>query len=98
MNELLTNSLRHAFRDNRKRHIWFDFTLDLRTDSYVIVCRDNGIGLPEDFDLKKVATLGLQLIEGLTRQLNGTITYRNNGGAQFTIIFPRSKKEAISHG
>jgi len=49
---------------------------------------DNGVGFPEGLDFTRTETLGLQIVNLLTRQLRGTIELRNDGGASFVIRFP----------
>ena len=49
--------------------------------------RDNGIGLPEDFDFTKAETLGMQIIKGLVKQLEGEVLIENEGGTSFSILF-----------
>ena len=49
--------------------------------------RDNGIGLPEDFDFTKTETLGMQIIKGLVRQLEGEVLIDGKAGTSFSILF-----------
>lgn len=86
-NELISNALKHAFPDERPGELFIGFTRS-GNDQVVVTLRDNGVGLPEDFDLTTVATLGLVLVQSVTEQLNGVLTLRNQGGTEFTIIFP----------
>ena len=55
-----------------------------------LIIRDNGIGLPEDLDIETVRSLGLRLVEMLTRQLQATLEIdRGRGkGTAFKITFP----------
>ena len=54
--------------------------------------RDDGVGLPGDFDLDKVSTLGLRLVKILTSQLGGELTFRRNGGTEFEITFKAQRE------
>ncbi len=54
---------------------------------YQLIYYDNGPGLPANFDLRKATTLGIQLINDLSRQIGGTVKYENKNGAAFTINF-----------
>jgi two-component sensor histidine kinase len=49
---------------------------------------DNGVGLPEAVDLSQVTSLGLQLVQVLTRQLKGSIAVDRNKGTRFELRFP----------
>jgi two-component sensor histidine kinase len=50
--------------------------------------RDDGIGLPDDFDLSQRTSMGSQIIHLLTRQLEGEIKIEVTKGASFSIILP----------
>jgi PAS domain S-box-containing protein len=91
VNELISNSLKYAFTK-------FDKVvtpcIQIRMEQFkaggmVLSVRDNGTGLPEEFSLGKTSTLGLQLVNGLARQLGGTVEFANDHGAWFTVSFPR---------
>jgi len=49
---------------------------------------DNGVGLPAGLDFRRTDTMGLQIVNLLTKQLQGSIEHRADGGASFTITFP----------
>ncbi len=52
-----------------------------------MVVGDNGIGLPEGLDFRNTKTLGMELVNTLVGQLDGSIEYVNKGGAEFKITF-----------
>jgi two-component system, sensor histidine kinase PdtaS len=60
---------------------------NINPNKYSLVVRDNGRGLPVDFNLKEAQTLGLRLINSLVSQIEGDIEVINNGGAEFKITF-----------
>lgn len=84
-NELITNSFKYAFPDNNEGQI----TLSIKeVDEHVVFqVKDNGVGFPEDFENKRGSSLGVTLIESLASQLNGEISWKNNGGAIFELTF-----------
>ena len=47
------------------------------------------MGLPEDFELRKADSLGMQLISSFAKQLRGTLRIASAPGAEFTIQFPK---------
>ena len=53
--------------------------------------KDNGIGFPEDIDFQNTDSLGLQLINSLTNQIDGDIKLDRNNGTEFKIIFKELK-------
>ena len=54
----------------------------------ILSVSDNGIGLPESFNLQKTESLGLQIVQALTNQLQGEIEIERNNGTEFRITFP----------
>ena len=87
INELVTNSLRYAFPDQRQGEILIRFG-QLDEHHLRLTVRDNGVGFPEGLDFRKTSTLGLTLVTGLTEQLGGTVAMRNHTGTEFNISFP----------
>ncbi len=86
MNELLSNSFKYAFNDNAPGEINLAIHV-LAEGKYELIYSDNGPGLPADFDLTRATTLGIQLINDLSRQIGGKVKYENKNGAIFTINF-----------
>ncbi|MBM9501690.1 PAS domain S-box protein [Leptospira sp. 201903071] len=88
VNELVTNSLKYAFQNGSQGMI----SVKLRTDggeSFLEVS-DNGIGMPENFDLSKSESLGLRLVEILSRQLRGKSLFLppvDGKGTRFQVQF-----------
>jgi two-component sensor histidine kinase len=85
INELVTNSLKHAFPDKRKGELCIALRPD--DDKLILSMGDNGVGLPEGLDFKNTETLGLQLVNALVKQLNGTIELDRTRGTKFKITF-----------
>lgn len=85
VNELLTNSYKHAFIGRKSGNI--DIKLVRDDDRFVITIKDDGVGLPDDFTFEETDSLGLELVSALTEQLDGSITYRNENGARIDISF-----------
>jgi len=88
VNEMMSNSLKHAFPGDRKGDIRIRFTLDDVNGNYILDYSDNGIGLPEGFVPGKSGSLGTSLINGLTRQLKGTLAMVPGPGVHYVITFP----------
>lgn len=86
MNELLSNSFKYAFTDG----VAGEITLKIHSVAegrYELIYSDNGPGLPADFDLSRATTLGIQLINDLSRQIGGNVKYEYKAGASFVIKF-----------
>jgi two-component sensor histidine kinase len=87
VNELISNALKHAFPDGRVGTIRIDFTHD--PDHYATLSvTDDGVGLPEDFNVEKAETLGIQLVYMLAGQLDGRVTLKRTPPAGFVLRFP----------
>jgi len=87
LNELVTNALKHAFIDDRSGEIIIEDKSDEL--SFILSVRDNGVGLKEDIDVKNTKTLGIQLVNNLVRQLNGSFDFKQNKWTEFIIRFPK---------
>ncbi len=86
INELVSNSLKYAFPDERKGNITLSI-FPISGTRFRMIVKDDGIGLPDDFDFKNTDTLGLQLVNSLINQLDGEIVLQNGLGTQFDIDF-----------
>jgi PAS domain S-box-containing protein len=85
VNELITNSLKHAFPHGMLGEINVNFHSS--EEHYEFIVKDNGIGLPEDINFRNSNSLGLQMIKVLTSQINGQIELYNDKGTEFKIKF-----------
>jgi len=73
INELVTNSLKHAFQE-RSGQICIDLHHG-NENKFMLIVSDNGIGFPEEIDYKKSTSLGLQLLNTLVNQIGGDHYY-----------------------
>ncbi|HEY9600595.1 MAG TPA: histidine kinase dimerization/phosphoacceptor domain -containing protein [Allocoleopsis sp.] len=89
INELVSNSLKHAFPNNHEGKIQIEFHANSE-GLLTLIVRDNGVGLPEDFDLETPHSLGLTLVYELVEQLEGTLDLDRSRGTEFRITFPRT--------
>ncbi len=90
LNELISNCLKHAFPGGRKGSIRIGLK---RGPDDVIVLRvaDDGIGFPKNLDFHKAETFGLQIVNLLVEQLEGTIEIDQTNGTAFTVTFHELK-------
>ncbi|MBN1779731.1 PAS domain S-box protein [bacterium] len=89
INELLTNSVKHAFPDNRGGEIQVQIS---KTSGKIIVLEimDNGIGLPKNFDFQKDIHLGLQTVLDLAEgQLGAKVKFTSRNGLHCRMTFSR---------
>ena len=88
VNELITNSMKYAFREKKGNEIEVSLQSTEIQGMFELIVSDNGIGLPEEIDIKSAKTLGLRLVSILgEEQLNGSIELGSNKGAQFRMKF-----------
>jgi len=85
INELVSNSLKHAFPEGESGEICVKINGNL--DKYTVIVKDSGKGFPEDEDFLMAETLGMQLVTDLIKQLNGTIRLDRRNGTKFKITF-----------
>ncbi len=90
INELVSNSFKHAFNDRNKGSIRVSMR-ELGDDTINLIVRDNGRGIPEDFDPFGSETLGLKLVISMVEdQLKGKIKLTLNEGTVFSIEIPKT--------
>ncbi len=90
VNELLTNSYKYAMSDEHENKIQIHI-MKLSKREYQLTYRDNGPGLADDVDFETTATLGLRLINGLSKQIHGSVKYYFEKGSVFVINFKEKK-------
>jgi two-component sensor histidine kinase len=83
--ELVTNSLKHAFRGRDEGHI--SVSLVAAKGGYVLSVGDDGPGLPADFGKATTSSLGQGILQSLARQLHGKLVFENGSGTVARLIF-----------
>lgn len=86
ISELVSNSLKYAFPNQTQGIIRISVNCDEGGDIQLIV-RDNGIGFPTNWNFSSINSLGLQLVNVLINQIEGTLELNNSQGVQFKISF-----------
>jgi two-component sensor histidine kinase len=87
INELVSNSLKHAFPDNRAGRIAIAVHT-VKPGEFELAVGDDGVGIPMDLDIRNAKSLGLHLVTLLAKnQLRGQIEMLRNGGTSFRIRF-----------
>jgi two-component sensor histidine kinase len=103
VNELVSNIFKHAFSGRDKGEIRIklhrerkgDFITtreerkceDCKSTNLILSVSDNGVGIPENFDIGDLDSLGLQLVTSLVEQLDGELEIKRNNGTEFAIKF-----------
>lgn len=93
INEVITNVYKHAFKGREQG--WVRAKLNMDGDEVTFTIEDNGVGLPDGFDMTQLSSLGTKIITALVKQLKGTyeLARREEGGTVFQLMFPVKKKE-----
>ncbi|MGA9139583.1 MAG: PAS domain S-box protein [Methanocella sp.] len=91
INELVSNSLKYAFRDGQGSRI--HISLSHSDNAYTLIVGDDGAGMPQGLDFRNTTSLGLQLVNTLVGQLEGTIDLEESTGVTFMITFPDKGKK-----
>jgi PAS domain S-box-containing protein len=86
INELVSNCLKHAFKDRESGLVIIELQ-NHGDHGYCLVVRDNGNGLPLGFNIDSTSSLGLKLVRILAQQIGGELTVENRDGSYFQITF-----------
>jgi two-component sensor histidine kinase len=94
VNELISNCLKHAFVDGRSGVV--QVSLQQQSDrKWCLRVADTGVGLADDFDVRRAQSLGLQLVSDLATQMDGVLHIEPHstasGGAVFSVVFLSKK-------
>jgi two-component sensor histidine kinase len=104
INELVTNSFKHAFSDKKEGEIKIELHREENEDcikcihedcsnTFTLTVSDNGIGVPEDLNIEELDSLGMQLVTSLVDQLDGKLELKRDNGTEFTIRFAVNEKD-----
>ncbi|HTY38828.1 MAG TPA: histidine kinase dimerization/phosphoacceptor domain -containing protein [Bacteroidota bacterium] len=86
-NELLSNSLKHAFPAQREGAVVVTLRRQNEQNAELAV-QDNGIGFPASRDFREMTSMGFTLVNLLAEQISGTIALERNGGTKVVLSFP----------
>ncbi len=89
VNELVCNALEHAFPENRTGEICVRFRRD--DDTCRLTVADTGVGMQGSFSSERATTMGLKVVQALTRQIHGRLEHACQGGSVFTVSFPSAE-------
>jgi two-component sensor histidine kinase len=104
VNELVSNSLKHAFPERNEGKIRIRLhreeskIKDNKSASYTLSVSDNGVGIPEYLKIDDVIdTLGMQLVNSLVDQLDGKLELKRDNGTEFIIKFTVTEETNQAH-
>lgn len=88
LNEAISNAVKYAFSNGKAGTV----TVSMRQtgeEQFVLSVADNGWGLPKNFDINKSNSLGMSLMRGLSKQLNGSFELKNEHGLTVAVTFEK---------
>jgi len=87
INELISNALKHAFKEGQKGMLEISMQSSAE-DTIFVTIKDDGIGIQDEIDIYKTDSLGLKLVRNLVeKQLGGKLQVKRNKGTEFIIEF-----------
>ena len=99
VNELMTNAYKYAFPKNwiKKQTSDFEYKIEVSAikesnNMYSLIVSDNGVGIPESFDIEKAESLGLKIVASMIKQLDGLLEIKREKGSLFKTTFSYNKK------
>ena len=95
LNELLSNAYKYAFqnRDSGKISVAM---MRLEGQEMMLEVSDDGVGMTDPLKDRDTPSLGLRLVDILTKQLRGTMSYVKEGGSKFSITFNDAKLASLT--
>ncbi|RMF02809.1 MAG: GAF domain-containing protein [Chloroflexi bacterium] len=94
INELVTNALKHGYPNGQKGEICVDFRLDDNHNLNLVVSNSGGVAFPDGLNIHAPTSLGLQIVNALVNQLDGTVELATTPYTSFKISFPFEDERA----
>lgn len=95
INEAINNAIKYAFPSDRKGEVIIALK-NTGANNYKLLIADNGVGLPEHFEDTERDSLGMNLMIGLSDQIDGTFDMKNDNGLKITITFTRNTEFEVT--
>ncbi|SHM73079.1 Two-component sensor histidine kinase, contains HisKA and HATPase domains [Chitinophaga jiangningensis] len=96
LNETITNAIKHAFLNSTNNTITIEMKKE-EGNNITLDISDNGRGIPSGFDIEHSDTMGIRLIRGLAKQINGKIRFTSNAGLHVHIRFVAESNLMLLH-
>ncbi len=93
LNELITNCLKYAFNEKDSGRI--EMSLKQEQAGLRLKVADNGKGLPSDFNLEQLSSMGFRLIKAFAQKLEAVLNIDSSGGTRVELLIPKRKIEAL---
>jgi two-component sensor histidine kinase len=93
INEALTNSIKYAFPDKMRGEILI--SLYKLGNQNILELSDTGVGMKEDLHHPDVGAMGIELMKGLTKEIDGEISFDTTSGLKIKVTFGQSALNVI---
>lgn len=87
LNELITNTIKHSFKDIEEGEIEVSIKRLDKDKHFELKVSNNGVGLPNDIDIETLPSMGLKLVKSLSRQIHGSFNAFVDDKANFVVQF-----------
>jgi two-component sensor histidine kinase len=87
LNEAITNGFKYAFPNKKEGNIYISFTHNRDDNRIALTVMDDGTGLPADFNINSQSSMGLNLMKGLSEDIDGSFSMQSSNGTIVTVSF-----------
>jgi two-component sensor histidine kinase len=88
----MTNAYKYAFPEYRTGTVWVKLVPEDEEKYNICIC-DDGIGLPDYFNIKDSQSMGMQIVQILVEQIEARLEFNGKNGACFNILFSTSQEK-----
>jgi two-component system, sensor histidine kinase PdtaS len=89
LNELISNALKYAFKGREKGEIWVNMRKN--NNELLLQVKDNGVGLPQGFNMEKTSSFGYEIINAFAQKLKARTNIESHNGTDVQIIISKFK-------
>jgi PAS domain S-box-containing protein len=89
LNELISNAYKHAFKQVEDKRIMIRINELPEQSKVEIHLKDNGVGLPQEFNYEEVTSMGFTIVRTLAEQLDADINFYSDNGTHITLLFDK---------
>jgi two-component sensor histidine kinase len=89
LNELISNSLKYAFKGKENGDIWV--TMKKTDNELLLQVKDNGVGLPAGFNPDNTSSFGYEIIKAFSQKMKARMNIDGSNGADVQIIISKFK-------
>jgi two-component sensor histidine kinase len=86
LNEAITNAIKYAFGENQSGIIKILLTFE-SSNVLLLVIADNGVGMPAGFNINSRSSMGMNLMRGLSEDIEASFKMANHNGTEIRITF-----------